>query len=157
MHSRLSLFLLVSVLVSITVKAEGLSWTDPNQDTLCDAKVSFVCSTAKIRLIEGGEIAGLKYHSVYVFFFLYPALPDNRAVSMDLTIVVETQDRLKHTYTQKVPIQTDTSKTPNGNSLTIRYCTMDIPSLGQGVTTVWSIDGTEERPDGKPVVAHRFR
>lgn len=159
MRNLLSLTLLAASLCA----AEGLSWTDRNTDTLCNEEVAFVCSGAYMSqsVIYIDDKTGEKIYLLIIELDLYPSAPDNVADNtMDIIIVTETQDHVKHTTSRRwVPIETKIEPYRNGGTRQSRSCSVSVESVGQGIIAVLSIDGYEKQPDilRKIVSYYRFR
>lgn len=139
-----------------SLMADGLSWTDPNQDTLCDKSKTFFgigCSVARIHQVDG-VIGGMTIYYAGALLVLYPR--DSEADSVTVTIIYETSDHVKHTYHKEhIPIKVTE---PSGqNNLTMRYCEADFEAAETGVTSMLSIDANEISPSGDIVFRHRFR
>jgi hypothetical protein len=158
--------------------AEGLSWTDQNQDRNCEkaretAKTVLErlqpCSRAYITQSDI-EVGGVKTYVLVVNLYLYPLVPEYHPDSMTIDVVVETTDHVKHSYTrEKLPITTETkhvspeevpadmrSEYPDGFSTTTRSCDTDI-EIDVGVVSVLSINAFEEDAKGRTLLAHKFR
>jgi hypothetical protein len=170
-------FLLLAVMAA-GLDAEGLSWTDQNLDRNCEkaretAKTVVErlqpCSQARITQADI-EAGGVKTYALFVYLHLYPIIPEYHPDSVFLSIVLETADHVKHTYTREnLRIKTKTehvspeelpadmrSKYPDGLSITGRSCDTDI-GIDVGVVSVLAIDASEKDAKGRTVAAHTFR
>jgi len=170
-------FLLMAVM-AMGLRAEGLSWTDVNQDRECDkaatreaiAAERWPCSTAQLAQADVGT-RGVKSYTLFVHLFLYPIVPKQDRDSVSMSVVVETADHVKHTYSlEKLRIETKAGhispeelpaelrrQFPDGMSTTTRSCHGEIDLGGAGAVSVLAVDAYEEDSKGRILARHTFR
>jgi hypothetical protein len=138
------LVLIPSAGLTASPKADGLSWTDPNVDTLCDMPP---CSTATISQLGPDVIGSLKVYTIHTLLILYPK---DGTGSVNIRVVLETADHVKRTFSREhLPIKVH-------QETRLRYCEADFMS-DAGVISMLSIDANEIDKKGDLLSRHAFR
>lgn len=150
-------------LLSASLKAEGLSWTDPNKDTAC--KGGWVCSQAFISQSEI-TVMKMKIYSLRIMVALYVNVEDGDsaetvnkriadAKNVSMRIVVETSDHLKRNFSrEKIPIEIYHKE---GSVIEIRHCEAEFQLLDTGVISVLGVDADEVNSKADVLTHHVFR
>jgi hypothetical protein len=155
--------LLCFMLVHTCLKAEGLSFTDRNKDEMCGAGP--YCSDVQIRQSERGRMddGAKRQFTLRALITLYPnsSSGDDATVaskiadvrSVDVAVVVETADLLKHEFTRRsLPIRVQ-GKGENA----IRYCELEFYVPFYEILTVDVMDASEKDRKGNVIFRHRFK
>jgi hypothetical protein len=138
-----------------TLWADGLSWTDATRDRLCDPANVKICPEASINQLDG-TIAGVKFYTLFAHVSLWIYAKEG-AATMNVTVVAETTDHVKHTYQAKVPIKTDERRNPDGSRDSLRSCNAIFEHMEKGLISVLSIDALEANAAGDTLARHEFR
>jgi hypothetical protein len=153
--------LLCLVLVHVGVNAEGLSFTNNNKDVLCSA--GQYCSEVQIRQSErGGRTEGvvdIRQFTLRVEITLWPnstgavdPVKVAQATSVDVDVVVETDDLLKYEFNRRnAPIMVQ-GKGENA----VLYAEVNFNPLFN-IVTVHAIDVSEKDRKGNVIFRHKFR
>jgi hypothetical protein len=153
--------LLCLVLVHICMSAEGLSFTNKNKDELCS--VGQYCSEVQLRQSEKGGRTEANFNNrqftLRTVITLWPNGADAvdsgkivQATAVDVDVVVETTDLLKHEFNRRnVPIMVQ-GKGENA----VRYAEVDF-NPNMNILTVHAMDVSEKDRKGNVIFRHKFR
>jgi hypothetical protein len=142
--------------LAVVLKAEGLSWTKPNEETPCTFGICSAATIAQFDIV----VVGVTLHQLHILLILHPVATKEDTIqtlakkvsgkTVMATVVFETANSVKHTEVRDgVPIKTD----DNGG----RYCEINAAAPDTGAVSVLGIEASEIDAKGDVVSRHVFR